>query len=179
MSDQPLPAQRPAGGDLWSRFTADPRTATTVRASYADRDVASEVINQAYADGRLDQTEHGERLERALAVRQLGEFPPLLEDILPARTSSAVVPTPEAEPEPARRWSLRDGAVRSWIALAILFNLIWLASWAFSGHAPYYYWPIWPMIGTAIPVVLAWASGVSSEQRDADRRERRELRRGR
>jgi hypothetical protein len=43
--------------------------------------------------------------------------------------------------------------------MAVLFNVIWAATWVLSANAPYYYWPIWPMIGTAIPVVIAWISG--------------------
>ena len=40
------------------------------------------------------------------------------------------------------------------IEVTALLNVIWLASWAFAGDGPYYYWPIWPMIGTVIPVIV-------------------------
>ena len=42
------------------------------------------------------------------------------------------------------------------------------ANWLFSGDAPYYYWPIWPMIGTAVPAIIAWLSGHAVAQRPAD-----------
>ena len=45
---------------------------------------------------------------------------------------------------------------------SVLFNLIWLATWVLSASGPYYYWPIWPMIGTAIPVIIAWVGGNGS-----------------
>jgi hypothetical protein len=33
--------------------------------------------------------------------------------------------------------------------LSILFNVIWLFT-----HGPgHYYWPIWPMLGTAVPLI--------------------------
>lgn len=152
-SPVPVPEPEPA---LWSRFTMDPRRHPTYRASDADRDVATEVVNAAFADGRLDVVEHGERLQALLQAKTLGEIVPLLSDIvLPARTAPV-----------ARRGRLRRGTLSSWLALAVLFNVIWLATWLFSGSGPYYYWPIWPMIGTAVPAILALIA--SAQGPDAD-----------
>ncbi len=168
-------------GPVWARFTADPRTSPDVRASDADRDIAAEAINAAFSDGRLDNLEHSDRLGAVLAAKRLGELTPLIDDIVVAGR-----PTPAAK---ARR--VQDGAIRSWIGLAILVNVIWVATWLFSGSMPYYYWPIWPMIGTGIPVLLTWmgagasarkheAGGPELEASDAlDRHHRRERRHGR
>lgn len=172
-------------GPVWSRFTADPRHSPDVRASDADRDVAAESINAAFGDGRLDATEHSERLGRALAARKLGELTPLLDDI--------TLPHAKAPRTPAAKMrTVQDGAIRSWIGLAILFNVIWLATWLFAGSAPYYYWPIWPMIGTGIPLLMAWiGAGSAARSREAreleggasethaEARERRDRARGR
>jgi hypothetical protein len=40
-------------------------------------------------------------------------------------------------------------SMASWLGLALLFNVIWL----FSSGLGSYYWPVWPMLGTAIPVI--------------------------
>ena len=147
---QPVPIPRP--GDIWSRFSVDPRTAPTLRASDADRDVAVEALNAAFQDGRLDATEHADRLERALAAKQLADLGPLVADVV-------VTPTPAA-PKPTRQ-RIRSAALRTWVGMAVLVNVIWLATWVFAS-GPVYYWPIWPMIGTAIPILIAWISGKAS-----------------
>lgn len=134
-------------GDVWSRFSADPRSAPALRASDADRNVAVEALNAAFQDGRLDVVEHAERLEQALAAKRLAELAPLLADL-----SLAAAEPPRPASGTMRR--IRDVGFAAWVALAALLNVIWLASWAFAGDGPYYYWPIWPMIGTVIPVVV-------------------------
>lgn len=158
MSNPPLPAS----ADLWSRFSADPRTQRTVRASDADRDIAAEALNAAFSDGRLDTGEHSDRLAAALGAKQLGELVPLLEDI-------TVSTRPKAPRTPAARArTVQDGALRTWLGLAILFNVIWVATWLFSGNPPYYYWPIWPMIGTAIPALITWMGAGAAGRRGPD-----------
>ncbi|MDO5533514.1 MAG: DUF1707 domain-containing protein [Propionibacteriaceae bacterium] len=159
---QNLPAP---SGDLWAQFSADPRRAADVRASDADRDIAAEAINAAYSDGRLDADEHAERLSQALAVKRLGELVPLLSDVVVTGRPAARA----AAPGVGRRL-VSNGALRSWFGLAILFNVIWLASWLFSGSAPFYYWPIWPMIGTGIPALMAWMA-TNSIAREASEEE--------
>ena len=148
---QPVPFPQP--GDIWSRFSVDPRRSPTLRASDADRDVAVEALNAAFQDGRLDASEHADRIGRALAAKQLADLAPLVADV--------TVMAPLAGPTP-RRQRIRSAALRSWLGTAVLFNLIWLATWVLSASGPYYYWPIWPMIGTAIPVIIAWVGGNGS-----------------
>ena len=157
--------------DVWSRFSVDPRKAPTLRASDADRDVAVEALNAAFQDGRLDAAEHADRLERALAAKQLADLAPLVADV--------VVSTAPSGPTP-RRQRIRSAALRSWIGMAVLFNVIWAATWVLSANAPYYYWPIWPMIGTAVPALVLWVSGGSMANRSRpDDRDRRRLDLGR
>lgn len=176
MSDQ-LPAPRePGGSDLWGRFSADPRRRPSVRASDADRDVVAQALNRAFSDGRLDAVEHGDRLERALAAKTLGELPVLVDDLaVDDRGPAAAQPSP---PESLGR-RIRSGTIGTWLALAVLVNLIWLATWLFSGEGPYYYWPIWPMIGTAFPVLLAFFAAPQADERQRRLDERRQRRDGR
>lgn len=177
LPDLPAPA-----ADLWARFSADPRTQRTVRASDADRDIAAEALNAAYSDGRLDVGEHSDRLAAALGAKQLGELVPLLEDI----TVSTRPKAPRTPAAKARR--VQDGAVRTWLGMAILFNVIWVATWLFSGDLPYYYWPVWPMIGTGIPALITWMGAGAAGRRGHDpealepraqARDKRRLERGR
>lgn len=139
MSD--LPAPQPG---IWTRFTADPRNFGHTRASDADRDIAAQLINSSFSEGRLDAEEHSDRLGRALEAKQLGEFVPLLSDL-----PEASYPAAPAPQKPRHR----NPTIMGWLGMAILFNLIWLFTWLPSG-SPYYYWPMWPMLGTAIPAAI-------------------------
>ena len=49
------------------------------------------------------------------------------------------------------------------------YCLIWLLSVIGSGHL-IYYWPAWPMLATAIPVILGWINGGARGQRRDERR---------
>ncbi len=106
--------------------------------------MALSVINDAYGEGRLNAVEYDQRLHAALQARTLGDLTPLVSDVV----------TTVSDPQPSRVRRVRDTTLRAWLGLALLFNVIWLATWVFSGIGPYYYWPIWPMIGTAIPALI-------------------------
>lgn len=57
-------------------------------ASDEDRARVAEVLDAAYADGRLDLAEHQERMDRALAARTFGDLAPLTTDLaLPVPTT--------------------------------------------------------------------------------------------
>ncbi len=169
MSSAPVPnlPEKP----LWARFSADPRVHGAFRASDADRDVAADVVNTAFQEGRLDTIEHGDRLAAVLQAKTLGELVPMLSDITVTERSKRAVPsTPVAR--------TRRVALRSWVMGAVLFNVIWIATWLLSGSGPYYYWPLWPMIGTAIPLVIALLVPDHQKNRDGspgDPDRRREL----
>lgn len=169
MSLQPSPETV----DVWSRFTADPRHSGAFRASDADRELATDVINRAFTEGRLDPTEHAERLDGVLAVKHLSEFVPLISDLAPTRAAST---TPVRRVEaPA---GLRANAFRGWLGLALLFNAIWVMTSISTGH-PLYYWPMWPMFGTAVPLLVTFFFPERNDGRRAAERERRAIERGR
>jgi hypothetical protein len=69
-----------------------------MRASDADRDRVSEVLREAFAEGRLDAAEHTERIDLAYNAKTLGELAPLLAD-LPQRQAGTGV-TPSGGPMP-------------------------------------------------------------------------------
>ena len=144
----PLPVPEP----IWGRFSADPRRHPATRAGDADRDVAADAVNAAFAQGRLDAAEHAERLQAVLGAKRLGELEPLLADITVA--SGPALPVQPA-PAPAAP-SPRQAVLRSWVAVTVIVNVIWLATWVLSASGPYYYWPMWPMLGMGIPVLMTY-----------------------
>ena len=166
---QPLP-ERPAVPVTasWSGFSADPRQPANrgLRASDADRDFATRLLEQARLDGRLDAGEQGGRAAQVAVSRTLGELVPLVSDVMVAGAS----PAPR---RPDAGW------MRGWVGLALLFNAIWLMTCLTAGRL-LYYWPMWPMLGTGIPVLmgLMWGGTPGSSRQDG-RRDRRNARRDR
>ena len=95
----------------------------------------------------------GMNMVGAVAVNPIADLAPLVADV--------VVSTAPSGPTP-RRQRIRSAALRSWIGMAVLFNVIWAATWVLSANAPYYYWPIWPMIGVGIPLLISVIFGTNS-----------------
>jgi Domain of unknown function (DUF1707)/Cell wall-active antibiotics response 4TMS YvqF len=59
------------------------------RASDADRELVATALGEAFASGRLSETEHAERLDATFAARTIGELEPLTRDLPPALVGSA------------------------------------------------------------------------------------------
>ena len=101
---------------------------------------------------------------KSMAADRLAELAPLLADL-------SLAPAEPPRPASGTMRRIRDVGFAAWVALAALLNVIWLASWAFAGDGPYYYWPIWPMIGTVIPVIVfTLIDGVGRGRPGGDRR---------
>jgi len=143
--------------ELWSQFAHDPRSSTyaSMRASDADRDVVLRALTDAYADGRIDPDELDERTSGVQAARTLGELPAYLSDLVPAADSAAVPAVPalsaqQVEAEAVARWQKSRGeALRMWLFVSVICWTIWLFLSGVDTHP----WPIYPMLGTAVPVV--------------------------
>lgn len=74
-----------------------------MRASDADRDRYAEILQQAYAEGRLDRVEYDERLDAVLSSKTYAELQPLVADLpsenLPVlKPQAPMVPAPAASP---------------------------------------------------------------------------------
>jgi len=143
-------------------FSVDPSVAPTLRPSTADRDYTDMTLRAARADGRLTDTDLAERVGRADSASTLRELSEVIADVsLPTAFGLvganltmppvASMPPIVAQLDPARSNAqlVLSRSVVSWLSLAILFNLIWL----FSSGPGSYYWPIWPMLGTAVPLI--------------------------
>src|SRR5215831_9197082 len=98
MSTHPTPAgpTPPAGPTLSADPAlpvglALPAAGPETRASDADRDAASGLLNEAFAEGRLTADEHGQRLSAAYAARSWQQLHQLTAD-LPAASGATSAP---------------------------------------------------------------------------------------
>ena len=80
----------------WERFEHDPRSpqAARLRASDRDREVALEMLGEAYADGRLDHAEYDARSTAATTAKVLADLVPQLEDLVPDTCLLYTSPSP-------------------------------------------------------------------------------------
>lgn len=158
----------PSRGQGWEGFSADPRKSKfqSLRASDADRSNAGSMLAEAYAEGRLDADEYEQRLDQTRNSKTLGELVPILADVTPdpkARAAAASVEKQQKANEII--WGVFP---RWWLGLAVMLNAIWLMTVLTSGHF-IYYWPMWPMLGTAIPMLMGLMSGAGRPKRSENR----------
>ena len=73
------------GYDRISQMMRDPN----LRASDADRDATADRLRQHHTDGRLDQDEFQERLDRCFAAKTVGELAELTRDLPGDRRGAA------------------------------------------------------------------------------------------
>ena len=122
-------------------------SATEMRAGDSDRDRTISVLREAFAEGRLTQTEFDDRLTNAHAAKTYGELAQLTSD-LPVEPGAAEVAM-NAQGKKRAEWRK---AWASWLGVSILVNIIWVATWLPDLSNPPYYWPIW--------VMGPWAGGM-------------------
>ncbi|HEY1622248.1 MAG TPA: DUF1707 domain-containing protein [Streptosporangiaceae bacterium] len=82
-----------------------------VRASDQEREAVLQRVQQAFAEGRLDDTEFDERMRATLAARTHGELDVLLTD-LPAAGPTGTAMVPAAGPAPGKYAIAYKGSVR-------------------------------------------------------------------
>lgn len=135
--------------DVWARFEHDPRSpqAARLRASDRDRDVALEVLGEAFADGRLDHQEYDERSTAVTIAKLLGEVTPHLADLVPDQPGTSLAPRsgqlvrPDIHEQAVAKWaSGRREAAMGLVGLSVLLWTIWAVT-MFGGFP----WPLFPM----------------------------------
>jgi hypothetical protein len=170
---------------FWSSFPHDPRDPSYagLRASDQDRSVVHQALAEAYAEGRLDPDELDERSARVVAAKTLGELPPVVADLLPARATgpALVQATPnELQQRAERAWreDLRR-AVGVFLLPSLICWIVWLSvnanEWATS-----HVWPLWVMLGTGIPLLrttLRRGEIIDDHRRSLERKQAKEQRR--
>jgi hypothetical protein len=82
-----------------------------VRASDQEREAVLQRVQQAFAEGRLDDTEFDDRMRATLAARTHADLDVLLTD-LPAAGTTGVTPVPVAGPAPGKLAVAYKGSVR-------------------------------------------------------------------
>jgi uncharacterized membrane protein len=104
-----------------------------IRVSDAERNSVAELLGEHYADGRLDQAEFDERINRTMAAKTRGDLTGLFDDLPetgPAGAGPAGPGGPACQAVPYRGPRRRGGIVRPLLLLVVLFlgaNFAWHA----------------------------------------------------
>ncbi len=151
-----------------------------MRASDQDRNVAIEVLADAYADGRLDREEYDERMSQVATTKTLGDLTghlaglvapqvPVTKNADLALASSATL---QQRAEEEYRSAFR-GALTGFLIPSIITWVIWIATGFHGGSFnPVFPWPIFVSLGTGINVVR-----MITQKDDLIKEERRKLER--
>ena len=104
-----------------------------IRVSDAERNAVAELLGQHYADGRLDQAEFDDRVNRTMAAKTRGDLAGLFDDLPesgPAGAGPAGPGGPNGSAVSYRGQRRRGGLVRPLLLLILLFicaNFAWHA----------------------------------------------------
>ncbi|MEV7396130.1 DUF1707 domain-containing protein [Aeromicrobium sp. NPDC092404] len=171
-----------SGRAMWTAFSADPRDpgAADLKASDADRDLAGEVLREAYADGRLTRAEYDERSAAVLAARTIGAFSPLLVDLVRSTASPVVSTTADLRDKAVQRYrrDLAD-ARNGWVFVSVVTLSIWTVTCLLSGEL-LHFWPIYPSLGVGLGYVsMRFSAEARIEKHEEKIAETRRVRRQR
>ena len=86
--------------------------ASATRASDRDRDAVLQRVQEAFADGRLDDTEFDQRMRAALTAKTHGELDVLLEDLPAVSAPAGQAARPVSGPTPGKYAIAYKGSVR-------------------------------------------------------------------
>ncbi len=81
----------------------------TLRCSDQDRELVAQVLNTAYADGRLTFDEHADRIAQAYDAKTFGELSKLTVDLVAAEERPPAPSTPPAPLAPSASGAYRGG----------------------------------------------------------------------
>jgi hypothetical protein len=102
-----------------------------IRVSDAERNSVAELLGQHYADGRLDQPEFDERINRTMAAKTRGDLTGLFDDLPETGPAGAGPAGPGGPGRPAYRGPRRRGGIgRLLLLLLVVFvcaNFAWHA----------------------------------------------------
>lgn len=121
----------------WSRMRA-PATDPDLRVSDAERSQMADTLSKHYSEGRLDQAEFDERLQRAMSAKTRGDLAGLLSDLPPL-----VAPAPEVHRHRRHGFMLLLG-------LVFLAAAIGASDWGWDGQAHF------PWLLFAIVLFIFW-----------------------
>ena len=139
----------------WGRGSSGRRASQAnpnMRVSHAERTDVADRLSKHYGDGRLDEEEFNERLDRAMKAKTQSDLDGLVED-LPEPEAARPVARPNPQPRPP---GPRQFPRIAFLALVVILAIMvgqWLAHpfvFPFAG-----FWPIgfhipWLLIGIAV-----------------------------
>lgn len=123
-----------------SRRDADPN----LRVGDAERNEISELLSKHYSDGRLDDAEFHERLDRAMTAKTRADLSGLLVDLPSLKTPEQLA----AAKAPPRH---RHGPVR-----VVVFALLFVWALSFIGFGVHLWWIHVPWLLILIVVAFLW-----------------------
>ncbi len=141
-----------------------------LRASDAERAEVLDLLRGQVGEGRIDLSEFEERVATVSAARSRSQMVAPLAD-LPVHW---VPPDLVAPSRRVRRGLISPGQrayVSTWLALSVLWWGIWAAVSIGTGE-PNFPWPIFPMLGMGIPVLIGIFSRLLGGGDDESRDER-------
>lgn len=130
------------GTPPWGRRPADP----SLRVGDAERNEVAEALSQHFSDGRLDQTELKERLDRAMSAKTGADLSGILSDLPPLPGQH-----PPAVPAPSHR---RGAGV--WLVLGLVFMALVTAPWRLGPWMPWMWFPRVPWLLLGVVAVVLW-----------------------
>jgi Domain of unknown function (DUF1707) len=126
-----------------------------LRVSDAERNAVAERLAAHYSEGRLDQAEFDERVNRAMAAKTRGDLDGLFDDLpdsAPAGAPGSGGPAGDAVPYRARR--RRGGFGRTLLVVVLVIAAMSVAWHAFAAMAFFGFFVPWFWIAVLAAVVL-------------------------
>jgi hypothetical protein len=130
-----------SGVPPWGRRPPDP----SLRIGDTERNQVAEALSQHFSDGRLDQTELKDRLDKAMTAKTDADLSGLLTDLPPLPGQEASAPMPRH----------RRGAA-AWLVLAIVFLALVTLPWQAGPWMPWMWFPRVPWILFGILAFVLW-----------------------
>jgi hypothetical protein len=169
----------------WSEFSQDPRRPESagLRASDRDREVALQVLAEAFADGRLDRAEYDERADAVAKAKTLGELPRVIADLVPAtpalrqETGLAAMGAADLRARAVQDYR-RD--LRTALSQVVVVGALTTGIWALTGAG--YFWPGFVILAVSINVLrllLTRNDHIEDRVRELEKKQRKEIEGGR
>jgi hypothetical protein len=121
-------AMSPSSSQQWTRRIR--YTDQHIRVSDAERQAVADQLGAHYADGRLDQAEFDERVNRTMSAKTRGDLEGLFDDLPDLEPTGATGKAGTAgAPGPALRYRRRHGGILRPIALLVIVLIAASATW--------------------------------------------------
>jgi hypothetical protein len=132
-----------------------------MRAGDADRDQVIARLRDAFAEGRLTQSEFDDRMNQAHQAKTIGDLAPLTADLPTSPPAHINTPT---EMERSRKSRDLRAAWGAWVGVGVLMIVIWFATGLTSGSFGFF-WPIWVIGPWGAAMLIAQLTGAADKDR--------------